>query len=75
MVKVGIYVRLSDEDRKQVKTDESESIQSKNQCCYEYCRERNWEVYDIYCDEDYEWLNLTNQTFNVYLQIVKKQEN
>jgi len=53
-MKVAIYVRLSDEDNaKRVATDESESIQNQKSMLINYCVERKWEIYSIYCDEDY----------------------
>ena len=54
MEKVGIYVRLSDEDRnKRDETDESESIQNQKSMLLSYAMERGLAVYKIYCDEDY----------------------
>ena len=54
MNKVAIYCRLSDEDRdKQNKTDESESIQNQKSMLLAYVVERGWDLYKIYCDEDY----------------------
>lgn len=51
---VGIYVRLSDEDReKKNKSDESESIQNQKSMLINYCLERGWSNYKVYCDEDY----------------------
>lgn len=53
-MKVAIYVRLSDEDRmKKTVADESESIQNQKSMLINYCLERRWEIYNIYCDEDY----------------------
>ena len=52
----GIYVRLSDEDEDEKKgnvQDESESIQNQKSMLLQYCVEARWNVYDIYCDEDY----------------------
>jgi len=52
--KVGGYVRLSEEDRDKInKTDESESIQNQKNMLIAYCKEKDWELVDIYCDEDY----------------------
>ena len=54
MVNVAVYVRLSDEDRfKQCETDDSESIQNHKAMLTDYCKERNWDIYDVYSDEDY----------------------
>jgi len=52
--RVGGYVRLSDEDRNKLnKTDESESIQNQKNMLIKYCEENDFELIDIYCDEDY----------------------
>lgn len=54
MQRVGGYVRLSDEDKNKLnKNDESESIQNQKKLIIEYCKKNNWELYDLYCDEDY----------------------
>jgi DNA invertase Pin-like site-specific DNA recombinase len=65
MVSVGLYVRLSDEDTdKQNVTDESESIQNQKAMLLDYCKERGWDVYDIYCDEDYSGIDRARPEFN-----------
>lgn len=52
--RVAIYCRLSDEDRnKKNIMDESESIHNQKNMLVNYCLERNWTPYKIYCDEDY----------------------
>ena len=47
--KVGIYCRLSIEDRDKGDA-ESQSIQNQKAMLREYCSERNWEIFDIYAD-------------------------
>ena len=49
MPRVGIYCRLSIEDREK-SGDDSASIQNQKAMLSDYCRERNWEIYDIYTD-------------------------
>ena len=49
MPKVGIYCRLSIED-KDKDGDESQSIQNQKEMLREYCSERNWEIFEIYVD-------------------------
>lgn len=62
---VAIYVRLSDEDRdKQNKFDESESIQNQKSMLKDYCKDRDWDIYDIYNDEDYSGIDSTRPEFN-----------
>ena len=64
-ISVAIYVRLSDEDRnKKYKGDESESIQNQKSMLTDFCRERNWEIYDIYNDEDYSGTDRNRPEFN-----------
>lgn len=53
-MKVAIYCRLSEEDRnKQSKLDDSESIQNQKSMLIRYATEQNWEIYNIYSDDDY----------------------
>ena len=53
-LKVGIYCRLSEEDRnKQSETDDSNSIQNQKSMLIQYTLEQGWEVYRIYSDDDY----------------------
>lgn len=66
---VGIYVRLSDEDRDKVnRMDESESIQNQKIMLRDYCIERGWEIYDIYCDEDYSGTDFDRPNFQRMLK-------
>lgn len=64
MLKVGIYCRLSIEDRDKFKNDESQSIQNQKSMLRDYCRERDWEIYDIYCDDGYSGIDRTRPAFN-----------
>lgn len=65
MVNVAIYVRLSDEDRDKLqKTDESESIQNQKSMLKGYCKERDWNIYDIYNDENYSGTDSSRPEFN-----------
>lgn len=53
-MKVAIYCRLSEEDRnKQNKTDDSNSIKNQKAMLIQYAVSQDWEVYDIYSDDDY----------------------
>lgn len=50
----GIYIRLSKEDRnKNDKSDDSESIINQRRMLLDYCRDHEFNVYDIYNDEDF----------------------
>ena len=54
MPKVAIYCRLSEEDRnKQFETDDSNSIQNQKAMLLQYSMEQEWEVFNIYSDDDY----------------------
>jgi DNA invertase Pin-like site-specific DNA recombinase len=65
MSKVAIYCRLSDEDRdKRNKTDESESIQNQKSMLVTYAVERGWDLYKIYCDEDYSGVDKKRPEWN-----------
>lgn len=69
MVNVAIYVRLSDEDRNKAnKIDESESIQNQKSMLRDYCKERDWDIFDIYCDENYSGIDKTRPEFNRMLK-------
>ena len=69
MISVAIYVRLSDEDRnKRFRTDESESIQNQRSLLTEYCREHSWNIYDVYCDENYSGTDFDRPDFQRMLK-------
>lgn len=52
--KVGVYCRLSDEDRfKANKNDDSDSIVNQKSMCIKYALKQGWDVVDIYSDDDF----------------------
>ena len=61
---VGIYCRLSIEDRNKLKNDDSRSIQNQKLMLCDYCRERNWDIFDIYCDDGYSGTDRSRPEFN-----------
>ncbi len=63
MSKVGIYCRLSIEDKNKLKTDDSQSIRNQKSMLRDYCRERDWEIYDIYCDDGYSGVDRNRPEF------------
>lgn len=71
MPKVGIYCRLSIEDKNKLKTDDSQSIQNQKAMLRDYCHERDWEIYDIYCDDGYSGIDRARPAFNRLLQDCK----
>ena len=53
-MKVAIYCRLSEEDRNKVnKDDDSNSIKNQKAMLIQYAVSQEWDVYDIYSDDDY----------------------
>ncbi len=53
-MRAALYCRLSEEDRdKQYCGEDSASIRNQKSMLLQYAREQNWEVYDIYSDDDY----------------------
>ena len=65
MMKVAIYCRLSEEDRnKQLQTDDSESIQNQKMMLRQYAQTHDWEIYDIYSDDDYTGSDRRRPEFN-----------
>ena len=62
--KVGIYVRLSDEDRfKKNKNDDSESIANQKSMLLKYALNKNWEVINVYSDDDYSGADINRPQF------------
>ncbi len=52
--KVGVYCRLSNEDRdKENKGDDSNSIVNQRSMCLKFANQNNWMVVDIYSDDDF----------------------
>ena len=53
-MKVAIYCRLSEEDRNKVsKEDESNSIKNQKAMLVQYARSQDWDIYEIYSDDDF----------------------
>lgn len=52
--KVGVYCRLSDEDRDKLnKNDDSDSIINQRSMCLKFANQNGWNVVDIYSDDDF----------------------
>jgi len=74
-MKVAIYVRLSDEDKnKQHANDESESIQNQKSMLLNYALDKEWDVYKIYCDEDYSGADRMRPEFNALISDAKAKK-
>ncbi len=62
--KVGIYARLSDEDKyKKNKEDDSESITNQKDLLIQYVKENNYQLVDIYVDDGYSGTNFNRPEF------------
>ena len=72
MPKVGIYCRLSIEDKNKSSCDDSQSIQNQKNMLRDYCHERSWEIFDIYCDDGYSGIDRTRPDFNRLLSDCEK---
>lgn len=57
----AIYCRLSKEDED--KHQESESIQNQKSLLVKYAVERGWDIYSIFCDEDYSGVDRERPAF------------
>ena len=74
-LKVAIYCRLSEEDRnKQSETDDSNSIQNQKSMLLQYSLEHDWEVYNIYSDDDYTGADRRRPEFNRLLEDAKNRK-
>ena len=72
-LKVGIYCRLSEEDRnKQSETDDSKRIQNQKSMLIQYALSQGWEIYNIYSDDDYTGSDRNRPAFN---QLLKDAES
>jgi len=69
----AIYTRLSkeDEDRQQA---ESESIQNQKSLLINYATERGWDIYQIFCDEDYSGADRDRPDFNRMLEAARERK-
>lgn len=66
----ALYCRLSVEDR--FKTGESESIQNQRSILLEYAEAHGFNVYKIYCDEDYSGLDDERPAFVSMLEAARQ---
>ena len=75
LMKVAIYARLSREDEDKLhETDESESIQNQKSMLIYYAMEQGWDIYHIYCDEDYSGADSERPEFNKLLEDAKNRK-
>ena len=73
-MRVAIYCRLSREDDDKLhENNESESIQNQKSMLINYAIERSWDIYNIYCDEDYSGIDKMLKVINLILYFVKRK--
>lgn len=66
---VGIYNRLSEEDKDKLsREDESRSIQNQKSMLITYAINQGWEIYNIYSDDDYKGSDRNRPAFNQLLK-------
>lgn len=64
-MKAAIYCRLSEEDRdKKNPDDDSNSIQNQKKMLIDYAMQNDWEIYNIYSDDDYSGSDRNRPEFN-----------
>lgn len=64
-MKVAIYCRLSEEDKdKKNPEDDSNSIQNQKKMLIDYAMQNDWEIYNIYSDDDYSGSDRNRPEFN-----------
>jgi len=74
MPKVGIYCRLSIEDKDKVGGDNSASIQNQKAMLRDYCIERGWDIYEIYTDDGFSGIDRTRPAFKRLLRDCEQGE-
>ena len=74
-MKVAIYCRLSEEDRnKKSENDDSESIQNQKNMLIQYAVDRDWQIYDIYNDDDYAGADRNRPQFRRLLEDAEQRK-
>ena len=69
----AIYCRLSREDEDKQK-EESESIQNQKSILIHYAVEQGWDIYNLYCDEDYSGADANRPDFNRMLRDAEEKK-
>lgn len=73
LVKVVLYLRLSDEDRNKLSKEQiSESIKNQEKMLREYAEEEGWQIVGIYNDEDWSGGDNTRPNFNKMIKECEK---
>ena len=70
---VGIYCRLSDEDRNKInKGDDSESIANQKLMLTEFAINKGWHIYKVYDDDDYSGADSSRPKWNELIKDAEK---
>lgn len=69
----AIYTRLSKEDEEK-RGNESESIQNQKNLLTKYALDHGWDIYSIYCDEDYSGIDSMRPDFNRMIDAAKQKK-
>ena len=73
--KVAIYCRLSEEDRnKRNEADDSESIQNQKNMLIEHAVKNDWEIFEIYSDDDYAGADRNRPAFKRLIEDARSQK-
>ena len=68
IVRVVLYLRLSDEDRDKLTKEElSESIKNQEMMLRDYAEQQGWEIVGVYNDEDYSGSDRDRPNFNIMI--------
>ena len=68
IVRVVLYLRLSDEDRDKLTKEElSESIKNQEMMLRDYAEQQGWEIVGVYNDEDYSGSDRERPNFNIMI--------
>ena len=74
-IRGAIYCRLPREDYDKLhENDESESIQNQKSMLINYAMKEAWDIYNIYCDEDYSGIDSERPEFNRLLEDAKSHK-
>ena len=74
-MKVAIYCRLSDEDKnKQSANDDSESIQNQKTMLIDFAVKQDWEIFNIYSDDDYAGADRNRPAFKQLIENAEKKK-
>ena len=71
-MKAAIYCRLSKEDEDKI--GESESIQNQKSMLLQYALENEFDIYQIYSDEDYSGIDRNRPAFNAMIEAASEHK-